>query len=329
MTGSNGPYNAVIHIHPDHFYVQTAQDSSGPYFSYRHGECAYTFEPDRWYTMTVEFIGDQLVAHVDREHLAYARHPMLDKARTYFAFQVDEHPAALDNVQILTARPQPGQARNLEHILAASGKYPAQIPLTERFEIQKRNAHEWFFQRAAEYRDLVKRVDELDAELKKQFPAAFQTHKEFHTEIADLRRKLNENDPRYKELLHATHRADRAIDAWLFAQQPGSADLPDSRRRREMELLRKRHANDPAYVQLVAARDEAQQQLEKAYPQLFVDDKAFEERRAQQRDIARRAPDYQRLTDERAAAYRDQQAFLFAKDAKLADLQQQLEAPQP
>jgi arylsulfatase A-like enzyme len=325
VTGGGGHYNAVIHIRPDHFYVQTAKDDSGPFFSYRHGECAYQFEPDRWYTMTVEFIGDQLVAHIDREHLAYARHPILDKERGYFAFQVDENPAAFDNVQILTARPHSRQMENLKHILAASGKHPVPKTLAEQFDIQKRNAHEWLYQRDAAYRDLVKQVDELDAKKKERFPDAFQTNKEFRKKILALRKKLNQKDARYKELLHATHRANRAIDAWLFAQQPGAADLPDSRRKRKLEQIRRQHKSDPEYLRLVAVSHDAQQRLEKAYPQLFISDKAIKQTRAKQRDAVKNDPDYKKLTDERAAAYRDQQASLLTKGPQLAELKQRLD----
>ena len=37
MTGSGGHYNTVLHLRPDHFFLQTAKDESVPYFSYRHG----------------------------------------------------------------------------------------------------------------------------------------------------------------------------------------------------------------------------------------------------------------------------------------------------
>jgi arylsulfatase A-like enzyme len=326
VTGGGGNYNAVIHIRPDHFFVQTAKDSSGPYFSYRHGECAYEFDPNRWYTMTIEFIGDQLVAHIDRDHLVHARHPIIDKERGYLALQVDDQPAAFDNVQILKARPHSRQAENLEHILSVSGKHSVKKSLAEAFDIQKRNAHEWLYQRDAKYRALVTQVDELDARKKEAFPAAFQSNKEFSKKILEQRKKLNKEDPRYKELLHATHRANRAIDAWLFAQQPGAAELPASRRKRELERLRLQHKNKSEYLRLVEASEKAQQSLGQTYPQLFVSDEKINELRRAQRDAAKADPNYKKLTGERAAAYRAQQEYLFANDAKLAELQRQLES---
>lgn len=326
VTGSSGHYNAVIHIRPNHFYVQTALDKSGPYFSYRHGECAYNFEPQRWYTMTVEFLGDQLVAHIGRHHLVHAKHPILDKQRTYFALQVDERPAAFDNIQILQATKHPDQAASLEHIATVSGKHPVDRPLAEQFEIQKRNAHEWFYQRHEDYRKLVRRVDELDQRKKEQFPEVFRSHKEFHERIADQRKKLLAEDAVYKETLFATYRAQRAIIEWLIAQDPEIGKLPDSRRKREIERLRRRHQQAADYLKLVAARDAAQRKLETTYPQLFISDELFEKARAKKREAVKSNPEFKKLNDQRAAAYRAQQAYLFANDAKLVDLQRQLDA---
>ena len=161
MTGSGGGYNAVIHIRPDHFFIQTALDRSVPYFSYRHGECAYDFKMDRWYTMTVEFLGDEVIAHLDPDHLAHAKHPIVDRTRQYFALQVDENPAAFDNIQIFTAKAKKGAVAKSgrARLAAAVGRFPVEKSLDEQLQIQTTNAHEWFYQRDETYRRLVKRVD--------------------------------------------------------------------------------------------------------------------------------------------------------------------------
>lgn len=325
MTGSSGHYNAVIHIRPDHFYVQTAMDEFGPYFSYRHGECAYEFKPDRWYTMTVEIIGDQLVAHLDRDHLAYAKHPILDKERTYFALQVDDSPAAFDNIQILQATKHPDRVKNLNHIQAVSGKYPVQKPLAEQFEIQKRNAHEWFYQRQADYRSLVKRVDGLDELKKQKFPEVFRSHKEFRKQINEHRKRLHKDDVAYRDVLFATHRAQRAITAWLIAQSPSVAELPMSRREREIERLRAKHQNSADYLKLVAIRDAAQKKLEAAYPILFMTDDDINQHRKEHRAKVEKTPEFKEMNDTRAAAYREQQDYLIEHDPKLVELRRQLE----
>ncbi len=325
VTGSSGHYNAVIHLHPDHFFIQTAQDPSGPYFSYRHGECAYDFQQNRWYTMTVEFIGDQLVAHVDREHLAYAHHPILDNERTYFAFQVDRGSAAFDNVQILQVTKQRQQPDQLQHVLATSNRHPVPKTLEEQFQIQKSNAHEWLYQRHPQYRKLVQEVDRLDERNKQLYPKVFRSHKEVQKQIAAMRKQLHAEDPRYKEMLFATHRAARAIDAFLIGQQPAASDLPDSRRKREVERLRRQHRGDPEFQNRVAAHAEAQQRLQQAYPQLFVTNEEISANRKQQREAMKDDPEFKRMVRQRADAYRAQQAYLFQHDSKLDQLRGKLD----
>jgi len=325
VTGGGGHYNAVIHIHRDQFYIQTALDKTGPYFPFRHGECAYKFDPERWYTMTVEFIGDELVAHVDHDRLAYAKHPILNKERRYFAFQVGKSPASFDNVQIVTALKHRDQEKKRKHIEAVSGKYPVEKSLEEQFFIQKTNAHERLYQSDAVYRGLVQRVGELDEKNKQLYPGIFRSHKEFRKEIAALRKKLHEEDPQYKELLFATHRAARAIEALLIAQNPEVADLPASRRKREIEKLRSRFEDDDKYLKLVQDRDAAQQKLEDKYPKLFVSDEEITEQRKELRKACENDPAFRKLVDERAAAWRAQQAYLLTHDEKLAELQRRLD----
>jgi arylsulfatase A len=324
VTGSHGHYNAVIHIRQDHFYIQTAKDETGPYFSYRHGECAYRFDPDRWYTMTVEFLGDQLVAHVDQAHLAYATHPILNKKRTYFAFQVDDHAAAFDNVQIFNARKHGELPANLTHIKTVANNNPVKRPLAEEYEIRKTNAHEWLYQRHPEYRALIKQVDELDDLKKRRFPAAFSSHKELKKVALNLRKKLNQEDPVYRELLHATHRAHRALDQLLIDKESGVADLPDSRRKAEMERLRQKHRDSDGYQQLVRVAEAAQAKLEQTYPKAFISDDSINRSRKAENLKLKDNPDYKKLQQERAEAYRDVQAYLSANGPGLAELQKKL-----
>ncbi|MDF1754027.1 MAG: sulfatase-like hydrolase/transferase [Verrucomicrobiales bacterium] len=172
MTGSGGGYNAVIHIRPDHFFIQTAIDRSVPYFSYRHGECAYDFDPVKWYTMTVEFLGDEVVAHLDRDHVAHAKHPIVDRTRQYLAIQVDEHPAAFDNFEVFTAAAKNGEVAESgrKQLASAIGKFPVKRTLEEEFKIEKGNAHERLYQSDESYRALVRRIEELDARKKISFP---------------------------------------------------------------------------------------------------------------------------------------------------------------
>ncbi|MEM8910120.1 MAG: family 16 glycoside hydrolase [Planctomycetota bacterium] len=323
MTGSDGHYNTVLHVRPNQFFLQTAQDSSVPYFSYRHGECAYEFKPDRWYTMTIEFLGDEAVAHLDHRHLVRAKHPMIDRTRDYFAIQVDDNPAEFDNVEILTAVPRKSGSGRAT-IESAEGKFPVAKPLREMLVIRRKNAHEWYYQRDAASRRLVKRVDELDRQKKRQFPNAFRTQKEFKKEIQAERRRLNETDRTYRDLLTATHRANRSIEQWLISQRPEVEQVNGSRRKAFVAELHREMANEPELLMLVEAETQAQARLKAAYPQLFVSDQTIQEQRRAAAAQCRQDPVFQRLTRERADAYRAQRDYLLANDDQLNQLDQQV-----
>ena len=48
-------------------------------------------------------LGDEAIARLDHKHVVHAKHPIIDWTREYFAYQVDEHAAEFDNLEILTA----------------------------------------------------------------------------------------------------------------------------------------------------------------------------------------------------------------------------------
>lgn len=319
MTGSGGHYNTVLHLRPDHFFLQTAKDASVPYFSYRHGECAYDFDPDEWYTMTIEFLGDEAIAHLDHEHLVWAKHPMIDRTREYFAIQVDEYPAEFDNIQILTAVASNDDDGRVK-VESADGKFPVQKSLQDQFDICRTNAHEWYFQRDSTYRQLVHRVDELDEAQRQAFPEAFRTHKEFQKDIQAERKRLSKSDARYKELLTATHRSERAIDAWLIAQRPSIENVEGSRRKAFLSELRREFADSEELVTLIDQAEVAQTILEESYPQLFVSNDAINVKKKAAADAVRKTPEYQRLSKARGEAYRTQQEYLLTTDAELKRL---------
>ncbi|MBC8352883.1 MAG: sulfatase-like hydrolase/transferase [Planctomycetes bacterium] len=326
VTGSSGHYNAVIHIHRDHFYIQTALDNRGPFFPYRHGECEYDFRPGQWYTMTVEFAGDELVTHLDHDHLAYAHHPILDQQRTYFAFQVDQPAAAFDNVQIFRAAKNRDAASNFNKIERASDKYPVAKPLQEQYAIQKTNAHEWLYQRDEDYRSLVARVDLQKQKEKEAYPEVFESVKEYRKKIDTLRRTLHAEDPDYKETLFATYRAARAIDAFLVAREPAVEDLPASQQPAALERLRKKYGKDTRFIELVAVRVAAQKTLESRYPQLFVTNEQIVREKKERRRAIQDNPTFIQLIQETAAAWRAQQSHLHENDELLAELQRRLES---
>ena len=325
VTGASGHYNTVIHIRRDHFFVQTAQDDRGAWFSMRHGECAYDFKPGKWYVMTVEFIGDQIVAHLDHQHLVYAKHPIIDQERTYFALQIDQAGASFDNLQVFSASRHRDRVVNLTHIEKSKGRFPVKKSIREEHEIRKRNLHARLHMDDPSYRKLVGEIERLDTEKVERFPEAFSSHKAFQKKIQKLRKKLHQEDPVYKETLFATFRANRALDQYLVDKEPSIGKQPDTRKKAALEKARKKYQNDPAYDKLTAAAEDAQRKLENDYPQLFVSNEEITEKRNKARQALKEDPDCKKLVEARGDAYRAQQDYLYEKDKKLKLLKKRMD----
>ena len=321
VTGSSGHYNSVIHIHPDHFYIQTAMDERGPWFSMSHGECAYNFKPGKWYTMTVEYLGDELVAHLDHQHLAYAKHPIIDQERTYFSLQVDQSSAAFDNIQVFQAGRHKNREQNLHLVQSLANLHPVSKSDKEKYDILKRNTHARLHMTDPKYRQLIKAIDELDEQKRKQFPAAFQSIKTIKKDIQNQRKKLLKEDAEYKQTLHATHRANRALDQYLFDQEPSILQLPHSQQKAALERARITHQNHAAYQQLVKDAKTAQHTLKIKYPQFFVSDKALREKQNTARKALKENQEYQNLIKARANAYHEKEDYLESSNPQISRLQ--------
>jgi hypothetical protein len=323
VTGSGGHYNAVLHIQPDHFYLQTARDSDGPYFSRRHGECAYDFQHNLWYSMTLEFLDHELVAYLDAEHIAYAEHPILNKERHYFAFQVDSGAAEIDNVQITSAVTLPPDQTRRAEVLERIDDHPVERSLADTYAIEKVNAHDRLFQSDSEYRRLVAEVDRLDEVKREQFPEVFRTRKSVKKDISKLRKNLLENEPEYKELLFATYRAKRSIEQYVISEHPEYERLPDSQRKHHLAKWSDELRETFEYQELELSRVAAQKQLEAAYPQLFVSDDKIRESQQLARTALKSDPAFQSLMKKRADAWNHQQQYLHEQDATLSEIHRQ------
>ena len=320
VTGSNGGYNTVLHIQKNHFFIQTAYDPDGPFYPMRHGECAYNFKAGKWYVMTIEFLGDQVVAHLDHHNIAFGQHPIIQKERTYFAFQVDRAGASFDNVQVFQVGRNPHRDKNLSLIGSEKENPSIQRTPKEEYQILKQNLHAKLHMTDPTYRALVEQVDLLDQEKVEKFPEVFTSHKAFQKKTQALRKKLHKEDPKYKEMLFATFRAKRALDEFLIGKNPEIEGLPEARSKAVLEETRIMFSSHPEYVRLVEHFEDVQQALESQYPQLFITNQEITQKRNQAREGVKNEPDFKKLTKKRSDAYNEQQNYLYQKNKKLVSL---------
>ena len=320
VTGSNGGYNTVLHIQKNHFFIQTAYDPDGPFYPMRHGECAYNFKDGKWYVMTIEFLGDQVVAHLDHHNIAFGQHPIIQKERTYFAFQVDRAGASFDNVQVFQVGRNPHRDKNLSLIGSEKENPSIQRTPKEEYQILKQNLHAKLHMTDPTYRALVEQVDLLDQEKVEKFPEVFTSHKAFQKKTQALRKKLHKEDPKYKEMLFATFRAKRVLDEFLIGKNPEIEGLPEARSKAVLEETRIMFSSHPEYVRLVEHFEDVQQALESQYPQLFITNQEITQKRNQAREEVKEKPDFKKLTKKRSDAYNAQQNYLYQKNKKLVSL---------
>ena len=191
----------------------------------RHGECAYNFKDRKWYVMTIEFLGDQVVAHLDHQNIAFGQHPIIQKERTYFAFQVDRAGASFDNVQVFQVGRSPHRDKNLS--LIGSNKENPSIKRTpkEEYQILKQNLHAKLHMTDPTYRALVEQVALLDQEKVEKFPEVFTSNKELNQRRQELRRKLQREDPLFQKLMKDRRAAHAASLDYLHKRDKRITNL--------------------------------------------------------------------------------------------------------
>ena len=321
MTGTPGHYNVVVHVRTDRFFVQTARDESVPFYPSFQGECIFEFATDRWYTMTVEICGDEVVAHVDRNHFALAQHPIVDRQRGYFAFQVDRPSAAFDNVQIFKAsrkKDWPQKRTELAKIQAARPAIPK--PPAEQFQFLQMNLRDRLYRTDAKYRELVARIDQLKEKERTLFPDVFASFKDERKKIDKYRRNLLKTNAGYKELRDQINRTKRSQRDFLHAQNPTLDKLPPSQYAVALERARSGQKKNAEFLQLSADLAKLEDVLSQRFPKLFVTDRQILEKH---RKARRRRSNEDRFKAQLKAtgdAVRAEKDYLFSRDPDLKRL---------
>ena len=250
---------------------------------------------------------------------------MIDKERTYFAFQVDQAGASLDNLQVFHAGRHPEQINNHSLIKTQLDRFPLKKTVQEQHDILKKNLHARFFMEDEKYRNLIERVENLDREKLQRFPDAFLSNKQLQKKIQSLRKELHQNDPEYKKILFSTFQANRALDQFLVEKNPKINDLPNAQKKAVLEETRLRYKNAPEFRKLLEVLEEAQNRLVKKYPQLFVNKRVMTQKREQARKALQDDPLFKELMTERSKANAASIDYLYQNNSKLNNLKKVLD----
>ena len=239
VTGGGGHYNFGVHIRRNRFRVKTADDKSVPYFPTILGECPFNFEKGKWYTMQVEVVGEEILARLDAKHFVVGKHPMLNRQRSYFAFQVDQSGAAIDNVGIWHAKAKNGWGSVVQSLVKRQSARPwANRDPEEELKDLKMIAVDRAYRTDVKYRAVVAHHEKLQASAKTKYPAAYKSSKEGNKEVAKLRTKLRKEDSEYKESVNIINKAKRREVEYLEGKVKGLGELPSNQYRAALEKAR-------------------------------------------------------------------------------------------
>ncbi|MBL6705016.1 MAG: hypothetical protein ISQ06_02815, partial [Planctomycetaceae bacterium] len=295
VTGSGGGYNSVTQIHREHFQLNTPVDRDAGIVPAQLGECVRKPRPDQWQTMTVEYWGVEMIAHLSNREFILGKHPIIDRTRKYFAFQFDLPGAAVDNVRVWKATGQRENWLETRSKLTAvqAAREPVKRVPAERYNIAYTNLKSRLTLHDQTYRDLVAKLDELQAALHADYADAFATHKELTKHIAKKKKQLRETDPECKQMEFAVHKARQAEDAYVLSTKPELARLKEdgiAKQRFLSELGQVRAgleaASDQQLAALVAETAKRQAALEARFPEAFRSvDAAVEQRNAKRKTL--------------------------------------------
>ena len=270
MTGGGGGYNTVTQISPRHFQVNTAKRNN-EFSPSMQGECAFHFKEGKWYTMTVEFHGDEVLAHVDKDHFVVGRHPIINTERTYLAFQVSGTGASFDNFTVWESLLRENWRKKSGELIAAQNARPPAMnrDARERYDLIMLNLKDKLSRNDSKYRELVTRHAKLQAELKADYPEAFRTHKELSKGIAKKRLQFRAKNPRFKEMESAVNKARKKVKEYLHSRHAELEQLPKHLYYAAFEQHRRAMAGDSRLKELEENIASLEVSLQKAFPEAF------------------------------------------------------------
>lgn len=330
VTGSGGHYNSVTEIRRNHFQINTPVDRDAGFAPAQLGECNRKPSPDQWQTMTVEYWGDAVLAHVSEDEFVLGQHPIIDRTRQYFAFQFDLPGASIDNVRVWQASSQRADWQETRKQLVAiqADRAPVARDALGRYKLAYMNLKSRLTLYDPAYRALVAKHDKLKADLHADYSDAFVTHKELGKLIAKKKRQIKETDPNFKTMETKVHKAKRAEDDYVLSTKPELSRLKEdgagkSRFPSELGQVRAQleAAGDRQLAAFVAETLRLQAELEARYPEAFQSVDAAVEQRGVKRKALNKDPEFQSRNQAVVAAHHAIKEYEYQTDPNLAKLE--------
>ncbi|MAT09678.1 MAG: hypothetical protein CMM02_01610 [Rhodopirellula sp.] len=321
LTGTPGKYNVVVHIHRDRFFLQTAVDQTVPFFPAIHGICAFDFEEDKWYTMTVEIADDEVLAHIDQQHFVHAQHPIIDRTRTYFAFQTATPGAVLDNVQLLHG----SKLKDWEKLRAEYIKRQQQRPLPEmsirdKWQMLKINTHDLLYRTDPQYKSIVDQLAVAKLQQHEQFPEVFSSIKDVRKPLTELRKKLAAENMQYQALNKQINQTRQRQKRFVLERFVELEKLPASEFEAAYAQRRQQAMQDADFIELQKQQAAAEAKLTEAFPELFITNEEIQAKQREQRVKLKDTPEFQQMLRHVSDLVKTEMEYRHQKNAELKAL---------
>ena len=180
------------------------------------------FKPGIWYTMTVEYCGNDLLAHVDKQTFVLGTQDQMGSPKINFGFPVKGESASFDNVTVWAATPKPDATATKSELLerqTARDDHPAD-PRAAYIEAETLLRNK-LMQSDPSFNQLVNSRIDIENELHKRWPKAFLTNEAAPV----LRKKLLAENEEFKALNTRLIKARQAELDYLLKQNPKLAEL--------------------------------------------------------------------------------------------------------
>ncbi len=181
-----------------------------------------TLKPGVWHTMVVEYCGDVLLAHIDKQTFVLGTHEQMGAPKINFGFPVRGTSASFDNITVWAATPKPNAAEIKSELLAqqTARSNSSLDPHTAYMDAETLLRNK-LMQSDPAFGKLVDERIAIDNGMHKRWPKAFLTNEAAQT----LRKKLLAEDDGFKALNTGLAQARQAELNYLLKQSPELAKL--------------------------------------------------------------------------------------------------------
>jgi hypothetical protein len=216
-------HHSRVMIAPDGISLQKDRDKKDARsLSMPLGRQSCEFKPGVWYTVTVEYCGNDLLAHIGKETFVLGSHEQMGSTKTTFGFPVAGETASFDNITAWTATAKPDAAATKEKLLAAqAGRQSLPTDPRKAYAEKETLLRDRLMKSDPAFNQLISDRIAMDNEMHKRWPKAFLKNEAAQT----LHKKLLAEDEEFKAINTRLIKARQAELSYLLKQDPELAVL--------------------------------------------------------------------------------------------------------